>query len=50
MIFLFFTESCPEYISEAKRCLVTNGTLIITATIKSLKEGFEIYSEKTSGL
>ena len=28
-----------EYITEAKRCLVTNGTLMIAETTKSLKEG-----------
>jgi hypothetical protein len=47
----------PDYIKEARRCLVTNGTLLIAETTHSLKEGrlsnlvdilagnsFEIYS------
>jgi cyclopropane fatty-acyl-phospholipid synthase-like methyltransferase len=55
-------KNWPEYISEAKRCLVTNGTLIIAETTKSLKEGrlsnlrqvlaeqgFEIYSDEEKG-
>ena len=47
-----------DYIKEAKRCLVTNGILIIAETTKSLRgrlsklrniiqtEGFEIYSDE----
>ena len=50
-----------EYIIEAKRCLVTNGTLIIAETTKSLKgrlskiryiikkQGFEIYLDEEKG-
>jgi ubiquinone/menaquinone biosynthesis C-methylase UbiE len=56
-------KNYPEYITEAKRCLVTNGTLIIAETTKSLKEGrrlcnlrqvlteqgFDIYSDEEKG-
>jgi len=47
-----------EYITEAKRCLVTNGILIIAETTKSpkgrlsnlrdeiQKQGFDIYSDE----
>ena len=50
-----------EYITEAKRCLVTNGILIIAETTKSMKgrlsklrdvikgEGFEIYTDDERG-
>jgi len=50
-----------EYIKEAKRCLVTNGILIIAETIKSLKgrlsnlkdeiqkQGFDIYTDEERG-
>jgi ubiquinone/menaquinone biosynthesis C-methylase UbiE len=50
-----------EYIKEAKRCLVTNGILIIAETAKSLKgrlsnliyeiqkQGFDMYSDKKNG-
>jgi SAM-dependent methyltransferase len=51
----------PDYIKEAKRCLVTDGILIIAKTTKSLKgrlsnlrdiikaEGFETYSDEERG-
>ncbi|MFL6361763.1 MAG: methyltransferase domain-containing protein [Nitrososphaeraceae archaeon] len=54
-------KNWPEYIKEAKRCLVTNGILIIAETTKSLKgrlsslrdiinaEGFEIYTDEERG-
>jgi len=50
-----------EHITEAKRCLVTNGILMIAETTKSLKgrlsklcdiikaEGFEIYTDEERG-
>jgi SAM-dependent methyltransferase len=50
-----------DYIKEAKRCLVTNGILIIPETTKSLKgrlsnlrdeilkQGFDIYSDMERG-
>ena len=50
-----------EYIREAKRCLVTNGYLLIAETTRSLKgrlsklrdligeHGFEIYSDEEKG-
>ena len=50
-----------DYILEAKRCLGTNGTLIIAETSKSLttrlsklrdilkEKGFEIYSDEVKG-
>jgi hypothetical protein len=50
-----------EYITETKRCLVTNGILIIAETTKSLKgrlsslrdeiqrQGFDIYSDEERG-
>jgi hypothetical protein len=51
-----------EYITEAKRCLVTNGILVIAETTKSLikgrlsnlrdiikEQGFEIYSDEQRG-
>jgi hypothetical protein len=52
-----------EYIKEAKRCLATNGYLLIAETSKSLtgngrlstlrevlkEEGFEIYQEEERG-
>jgi ubiquinone/menaquinone biosynthesis C-methylase UbiE len=50
-----------EYITEAKRCLVTNGILIIAETTKSMKgrlsnlrdetqkQGFDIYSDEERG-
>ena len=31
-------KNWPEYITEAKRCLVTNGVVIIAETTKSLRE------------
>jgi ubiquinone/menaquinone biosynthesis C-methylase UbiE len=31
-------KNWPDYILEAKRCLVTNGTLLIAVTTKSLTE------------
>jgi ubiquinone/menaquinone biosynthesis C-methylase UbiE len=54
-------ENWPEYIKEAKRCLVTNGILIIAETTKSLKgrlsklcdaikaEGFDTYIDEERG-
>jgi hypothetical protein len=54
-------KNWDEYIKEAKRCLVTNGILIITETTKSMKgrlsklrdiirgEGFEIYTDAMVG-
>ena len=54
-------KNCSEYITEAKRCLVTNGILIIAETTKSLKgrlsnirdeiqkRGFDIYSDDERG-
>jgi SAM-dependent methyltransferase len=50
-----------EYIKEAKRCLATNGYLLIAETTKSLgerlsslrhvlkEEGFEIYQDEERG-
>ena len=50
-----------EYITEAKRCLVTNGILMVAETSKSLKgrlaklrdvikeQGFEIYIDEERG-
>lgn len=50
-----------DYIKEAKRCLVTNGILIIAETTKSMKgrlsklrdilkaEGFDIYTYEERG-
>lgn len=50
-----------DYIKEAKRCLVTNGILIIAETTKSMKgrlsklrdvikaEGFDIYIDEERG-
>jgi 16S rRNA G1207 methylase RsmC len=54
-------KNWPDYIKEAKRCLVTNGTLMIAETTKSMKgrlsklrevlteQGFEIYSDEQRG-
>ena len=55
-------KNWQEYITEAKRCLVTNGILIIAETTKSLmkgrlsnlrqivkEQGFEIYSDEERG-
>ena len=54
-------KNWPDYITEAKRCLVTNGILIIAETTKSLKgrlsslreeiqkQGFDIYSDEERG-
>jgi SAM-dependent methyltransferase len=54
-------KNWPEYIKEAKRCLATNGYLLIAETIKSMKgrlsklkeviekEGFDIYNEEEKG-
>ena len=51
-----------EYIHESKRCLVTNGILIIAETTKSLrgrlcnlrdeiqKQGFDIYTDEERGV
>lgn len=53
----------PDYIKEARRCLVTNGTLIIAETTKSLspegrlsrlrevitQQGFQIYNDEQKG-
>jgi hypothetical protein len=51
----------PEYIKEAKRCLATNGYLLIAETTKSMKgrlskikeviekQGFDIYNEEEKG-
>jgi hypothetical protein len=50
-----------DYIAEAKRCLATNGYLLIVETTKSLKgrpsnisdvikeKGFEIYTDEQRG-
>ena len=50
-----------DYIKEAKRCLVTNGILIIAETTNSLErrlsklrgvikeEGFDIYTDEEKG-
>lgn len=35
-------KNWKEYILEVNRCLVTNGTLIVAETSKSLKERFSI--------
>ena len=54
-------KNWSEYITEAKRCLVTNGILIIAETTKFLKwrltnlrdeiqkQGFDIYSYEERG-
>jgi hypothetical protein len=54
-------KNWPEYITEAKRCLVANGTLRIAETTKSMngrlsklrdvltEQGFEIYSDEERG-
>ena len=54
-------KNWPDYIKEAKRCLVTNGILMIGETTKSMKgrlsnlrdvikaEGFETYSDEERG-
>jgi hypothetical protein len=55
-------KNWQEYITEAKRCLVTNGILVIAETTKSLvkgrlsnlrdiikEQGFEIYSDEERG-
>ena len=54
-------KNWSEYITEAKRCLVTNGISIIAETTKSLKgrlsnlrdeiqkQGFDIYSDEERG-
>jgi superfamily II DNA or RNA helicase len=51
----------PEYIAEAKRCLATNGYLLIAETTKAIKgrlsnikkvieqQGFDIYNEEEKG-
>jgi hypothetical protein len=51
-------KNWPDHIAEARRCLVTNGTLLIAVTTKSLTErlcnlkdvlnvdGLDIYYEK----
>jgi superfamily II DNA or RNA helicase len=51
----------PEYIAEAKRCLATNGYLLIAETTKAMKgrlsnikqvieqQGFDIYNEEEKG-
>jgi 16S rRNA G1207 methylase RsmC len=55
-------KNWQQYITEAKRCLVTNGILVIAETTKSLikgrlsnlrqivkDQGFEIYSDEERG-
>lgn len=54
-------KNWPEYVKEAKRCLVTNGILMIAETTKSMKgrlsklhdvikaEGFETYLYEERG-
>ena len=54
-------KNWSEYITEAKRCLVTNGILIVAEMTKSLKgrlsrlrdeiqkQGFDIYSDEERG-
>jgi SAM-dependent methyltransferase len=56
-------KNWPDYISEAKRCLATNGYLLIAETAKSLsasgrlsrlrdvikEHGFEIYNDEQRG-
>jgi ubiquinone/menaquinone biosynthesis C-methylase UbiE len=54
-------KNWSEYIKEAKRCLVTNGILMIAETTKSMKgrlsklrdvikaEGFETYIDEERG-
>jgi ubiquinone/menaquinone biosynthesis C-methylase UbiE len=55
-------KNWQQYITEAKRCLVTNGILMIVETTKSLikgrlsnlrqivkDQGFEIYSDEERG-
>ncbi len=53
----------PDYIKEARRCLVTNGTLMVAETTKSLspegrlsrlrevitQQGFQIYNDEQKG-
>ena len=57
------SKNWPGYISEAKRCLATNGYLLIAETTKSLsasgrlsrlrnvikENGFEIYNDEQRG-
>ena len=54
-------KNWPEYLTEAKRCLATNGYLLIAETTKSIKgrlsklrdlikqQGFEIYEDEKRG-
>jgi hypothetical protein len=54
-------KNWTDYITEAKRCLATNGYLLIAETTKSLKgrlpklqdvlteQGFEIYTDEERG-
>jgi Hypothetical methyltransferase len=56
-------KNWPEYIAEAKRCLYTNGILMIAETTKSIKaegrlsnltdeiikQGFDIYKDEQRG-
>jgi SAM-dependent methyltransferase len=56
-------KNWADYISEAKRCLATNGYLLIAETTKSLsagarlsrlkdviaQQGFEIYTDEEKG-
>jgi len=54
-------KNWSDYIVEAKRCLATNGYLLIAETIKSLRtrlsnlrdilkqQGFEIYTDEERG-
>jgi ubiquinone/menaquinone biosynthesis C-methylase UbiE len=54
-------KNWPEYLTEAKRCLATNGYLLIAETTKSIKgrlsklrdvlkqQGFEIYEDEERG-
>jgi Hypothetical methyltransferase len=59
--FIAMGKNWHEYITEAKRCLVTNGILIIAETTKSMKgrlsnlrdeikkQGFDTYSDEERG-
>jgi len=54
-------KNWPDYIAEAKRCLATNGYLLIAETTKAMKgrlsklkqliqqQGFDIYNEEEKG-
>jgi hypothetical protein len=55
------SEKLEQYIAEAKRCLATNGYLLIAETTKALKgrlsiikqvlekQGFDIYNDEEKG-